>query len=43
MEGIVYHRDSEIVKVVMDKIIVAQGEAPYVNVVIESAGELNLS
>lgn len=43
MEGIVYHRDSEIVKIVMDKIIVAQGEAPYVNVVIATAGELNLS
>ena len=41
MEGIVYHRDAEIVKVVMDKIIVEQGKAPYVNVSIETIGALN--
>tara|TARA_B100000287_G_C20667418_1_gene792158 strand:+ start:181 stop:654 length:474 start_codon:yes stop_codon:yes gene_type:complete len=35
MEGIVFHRDADISKVVMEKIIVAQGEAPYVSVVIE--------
>mgnify|MGYP001281759423 FL=1 len=40
-EGIVYHNDSQIVKVVIEKIMVAQGEAPYVAVVFESAGELN--
>ena len=36
MEGIVYHRDSEIVKVVMDKVIVPQGDAPYVNLAVVS-------
>ena len=41
MEGIVYHRDAEIVKVVMDKIIVEQGKAPYVNVSIETIEALN--
>jgi len=40
-EGIVYHNDSQIVKVVIEKIMVAQGEAPYVAVVIEDAGEFN--
>lgn len=34
-EGVIYHRDSEIVKVVMDKVIVAQGDAPFVNFVVE--------
>lgn len=42
MEGIVYHRDSEIVKVIMDKIIVEQGKAPYVNVSIATIEALNL-
>ncbi len=41
MEGIVYHRDSEIVKVIMDKIIVEQGKAPYVNVSIATIEALN--
>jgi Holliday junction resolvase RusA-like endonuclease len=41
MEGIVYFRDSEIVKVVMDKVIVAQGEAPYVNLVVMKMEPLN--
>ena len=38
MEGIVYHRDSEIVKV-MDKVIVPQGDAPYVNLAVVSVEE----
>lgn len=42
MEGIVYHRDSEIVKVLMDKVIVPQGEAPYVNLAVVKVEELNL-
>lgn len=40
-EGIVYHNDSQIVKVVIEKIMVAQGDAPYVAVVIEDAGPFN--
>ena len=41
MEGIVYHRDSEIVKVVMDKVIVPQGTAPYVNLAVVKVEALN--
>lgn len=40
-EGIVYHNDSQIVKVVVEKIMVAQGEPPYVAVVFEEAGHFN--
>mgnify|MGYP003987240795 FL=1 len=43
MEGIVYHRDSEIVKVIMDKVIVPQGDAPYVNALIEKVEALEPS
>ena len=42
MEGIVYLRDSEIVKVIMDKVIVPQGEAPYVNLAVMSVEALGL-
>ena len=42
-EGVIYHRDSEIVKVVMDKVIVAQGDAPFVNFVVEKVGPLGPS
>ena len=41
MEGIVYHRDSEIVKVIMDKVIVPQGDAPYVNLAVMKVEDLN--
>jgi Holliday junction resolvase RusA-like endonuclease len=42
MEGIVYPRDSEIVKVIMDKVIVPQGEAPYVNLAVMTVEALGL-
>jgi len=42
-EGVIYHRDSEIVKVVMDKVIVAQGDAPFVNFVVEKVSSLGPS
>ena len=42
MEGIVYLRDSEIVKVIMDKVIVPQGEAPYVNLAVMTVEALSL-
>ena len=40
-EGIVFHRDSQVCKVVMDKIIVAQGDGPYVSIQFERFEELN--
>lgn len=42
MEGIVYLRDSEIVKVIMDKVIVPQGDSPYVNLAVMTVEALSL-
>jgi Holliday junction resolvase RusA-like endonuclease len=40
-EGVVFHRDAEISRVVMDKITVAQGEGPYVAVLFETLGDFS--
>ena len=43
MEGIVFHRDAEVSKIVMDKITVAQGDAPFVSIIVESLEEFTTS
>ena len=35
MEGIVFHRDSEISQVMAQKVIVAQGDGPFVSILVE--------